>query len=124
MKSAAALIIIAILALPLYGDDPEEVAGSTLPVQAVKPAADEAPVLLGRGRVTLLKEHGQWQLLVDRQTYIVKGMEYSPDPVGRVANESNMWMNDDFNNNGKCDGPYDSWIDKNNNNYQDLDEET
>jgi len=45
-------------------------------------------------------------------------MEYSPDPVGRVAIESNMWMNDDLNHNGKCDGPYDSWVDKNNDGFR------
>jgi beta-glucuronidase len=32
-------------------------------------------------------------------------------------------MNQDSNNNGQCDGPYDSWVDKNRDNFQDTDEE-
>ncbi|MFH1368546.1 MAG: glycoside hydrolase family 2 TIM barrel-domain containing protein [Elusimicrobiota bacterium] len=82
----------------------------------------EPVIIRGRGRVSLVKANGTWQLLVDKQTYIVKGVEYAADPVGRPSGESNMWMNDDFNGNGKCDGPYDSWIDSNGDNYQDLDE--
>ena len=32
------------------------------------------------------------------------------------------WMKDDFNHNGKIDGPYDAFVDKNKNNIQDKDE--
>jgi hypothetical protein len=76
----------------------------------------------GGGRVTLVKTNGDWQLLVDKETYLIKGMEYSVDVVGRAAHESNLWMKDDFNGNGRCDGPYDSWVDANRNNIQDKKE--
>lgn len=82
----------------------------------------EQPEIRGNGKVTLVKARGCWQLLVDKQAYLVKGIEYSVDPVGRGVADSNLWMKDDFNGNGRCDGPYDSWVDRNGNNRQDKDE--
>jgi beta-glucuronidase len=79
----------------------------------------------GSGAVHLAQyEDGSWQLVVDGEPYIVKGMEYSPDPIGLSPEESNEWMCQDINKNGTCDGPYDSWIDRNRDNFQDVDEET
>jgi beta-glucuronidase len=78
----------------------------------------------GTGKVHLVQyEDGSWQLIVDSHPYVVKGMEYSPDPVGSSPEESNEWMCQDLNNNGRADGPYDAWVDKNRDNFQDADED-
>lgn len=87
-------------------------------------AADETPVVRGAGKVSLVKSDGAWQLLVDRRIYIVKGIEYGADPIGKRREGSNSWMDGDLNGNGRRDGPYDSWIDANRNNFQDADEQT
>jgi len=77
----------------------------------------------GNGKVCLKKyQNGQWQLFVDNKPYFIKGVVYEPVIVGQRLTESNMWMNYDFNSNGKNDTAYDSWVDKNNNNIQDADE--
>lgn len=83
---------------------------------------------LGSGDVQLVRfENGHWQLRVNGEPYIVKGIAYAPTPVGRSPNDdgydiNNAWMTADLNQNGKADGPYDAWIDKNKNNIQDTDE--
>ncbi|MCL2390354.1 MAG: hypothetical protein FWC88_02895, partial [Endomicrobia bacterium] len=66
-------------------------------------------------------EEGSWKLTVNGRDYFVKGMEYSPDTVGRTP-ELNDWMWSDINNNGRIDGPYDSWIDTDRDNYRSPDE--
>ncbi len=79
----------------------------------------------GDGKVDLVKyENGQWQLRVEGKPYIVKGMAYSPSKIGQSPDEGTLddWMLADYNDNGKIDGPYDSWVDKNFNNIQDSDE--
>jgi len=83
---------------------------------------------VGTGSAKLVQfENHHWQLLVDGKPYMVKGMAYAPTPVGKSPNDgdydpNNSWMNSDLNHNGKIDGPYDSWVDKNRNNKQDADE--
>jgi len=79
----------------------------------------------GWGRVRLAQyEGGDWQLLVDEKPYIIKGITYTPTKVGQSPDDGSVtnWMEYDFNNNGKCDGPYDAFVDKNGNNIQDADE--
>ena len=79
----------------------------------------------GDGKVDLVKyENGQWQLRVEGRLYTVKGMAYSPSKIGQSPDEGTLddWMLADYNDNGKIDGPYDSWVDKNFNNIQDPDE--
>ena len=80
---------------------------------------------LGKGTVHLLQyETGDWQLTVDAKPYIIKGITYAPTKVGQSPDDKTMtnWMYDDFNKNGKIDGPYDTFVDKNHNNIQDKDE--
>jgi len=80
---------------------------------------------LGKGKVHLLQyETGDWQLMVDGKPFIVKGITYAPTKVGQSPDEKTQtdWMEDDFNQNGKIDGPYDTFVDKNKNNIQDKDE--
>jgi len=80
---------------------------------------------VGDGEIRLVQyENDHWQLLVDDKPYIIKGITYSPTKVGQSPDEGTLgnWMEEDFNQNGKIDGPYDSFIDKNRNNIQDEDE--
>ncbi|MDD4980048.1 MAG: glycoside hydrolase family 2 TIM barrel-domain containing protein [Candidatus Omnitrophica bacterium] len=80
---------------------------------------------LGEGKVHLVQyENGDWQLMVNNKPYIIKGITYAPTKVGESPDEGTMtnWMEDDFNQNGKIDGPYDAFVDKNRNNLQDANE--
>jgi len=80
---------------------------------------------LGKGKVHLVQyQTGDWQLMVNNKPYVIKGITYSPTKVGQSPDEATQtnWMEDDFNYNGKIDGPYDSFVDKNRNNKQDGNE--
>ena len=57
----------------------------------------------------------------------IRGITYNVAPVGKSPDNGTLvvhrdWMIADENKNGKIDGPYDSWVDKNRNNRQDPDE--
>jgi len=81
--------------------------------------------IIGDGKVRLLQyQNGDWQLQVQGQPYIIRGITYAPTKVGQSPDEGTLgnWMFEDFNNNGKADGPYDAFVDKNRNNLQDEDE--
>ncbi len=91
---------------------------------------------LGEGSVEAVQfENGHWQLRVDGKPFMVKAVAYSPTPVGSSPHENDKigkdpkqhynldsWQTTDLDNNGKIDGPFDSWVDKNKNNQQDPDE--
>ncbi|MDO8603117.1 MAG: glycoside hydrolase family 2 TIM barrel-domain containing protein [Candidatus Omnitrophota bacterium] len=80
---------------------------------------------IGDGKVDLVKyENNHWQLRVEGKPYIIKGVAYSPSKIGQSPDEGTLedWMQADYNKNGKIDGPYDTWVDKNLNNTQDSDE--
>ena len=80
---------------------------------------------LGKGKVHLLQyETGDWQLIVEQKPYIIKGITYAPTKVGQSPDNNTLgnWMDEDSNHNGKIDGPYDAFVDKNRNNLQDKDE--
>ncbi len=80
---------------------------------------------VGHGKVRLVQyKDDSWQLLVDDKPYIIKGITYAPTKVGQSPDEGTLgnWMEEDFNKNGKIDGPYDAFVDKNKNNIQDADE--
>jgi len=80
---------------------------------------------IGDGRVDIVKyENGHWQLRVEGKPYIIKGIAYSPTKIGQSPDSGTLqdWMQEDENNNGRADGPYDSWVDKNWNNVQDSNE--
>ena len=80
---------------------------------------------LGKGKVHLVQyETGDWQLLVDNKPYIIQGITYAPTKVGQSPDEGTLgnWMEEDFNHNGRIDGPYDAFVDKNRNNLQDINE--
>jgi len=82
---------------------------------------------LGKGKVHLVQyENGHWQLIVDKKPYIIKGITYAPTKVGQSPDKGTLafWMEEDSNENGIIDGPYEAWVDKNKNNKQDKDEPT
>lgn len=88
-------------------------------------AAEQKQILQerGKGKVRLIQNiNGHWQLLLDGRHYFIKGIVYEPVKVGDRLNASNMWMNYDFNHNGKPDTAYDAWVDINGNNKQDKNE--
>ena len=92
-----------------------------------KPSAESLSIKrrLGKGKVHCIQyETGEWQLLVDDKPYVIKAVTYAPTKVGQSPQEGTMgnWMTEDFNRNGKPDGPYDAFVDKNGNNKQDPDE--
>ncbi|MCX5707241.1 MAG: tetratricopeptide repeat protein [Candidatus Omnitrophica bacterium] len=98
-------------------------------LEKIKPKPDTSLLSIkrrsGKGKVyTVQYETGDWQLMVEGKPYIIKGVTYSPTKVGQSPDEGTQtnWAEDDFNNNQKIDGPYDSFIDKNRNNIQDSDE--
>ncbi len=84
---------------------------------------------IGKKSIKLVQyKNKHWQLLVNSKPYIIKGIAYSPCKVGLspdagTYNVQRDWMFDDYNKNGKVDGPYDAWVDKNRNNEQDKDEQ-
>ena len=80
---------------------------------------------LGKGKVHLIQyETGDWELIVDNNPYVIKGVTYAPTKVGQSPDDGTLtsWMEDDFNHNAKIDGPYDAFVDRNRNNIQDRDE--
>ncbi len=68
---------------------------------------------LGKGKVHLIQyETGDWELIADNKPYVIKGITYAPTRVGESPDDGTMtnWMEDDFNHNGKIDGPYDAFV--------------
>ncbi|MFA5114771.1 MAG: glycoside hydrolase family 2 TIM barrel-domain containing protein [Candidatus Omnitrophota bacterium] len=99
------------------------------PLEKPKPKPNPEPLgikkRLGEGKVHLVQyESGDWQLLVDGKPYIIKGITYTPTKIGQSPDEGTLgnWMYEDFNRNGKIDGPYDSFVDANNNSAHDKNE--
>ncbi len=102
------------------------------PEEVIPPKADLSKLKViktaGGEHVKLVEyENGHWQLLVDGKPFPMKAMAYSPNKVGLSPDNGSLnvqtdWMTADFNKNGKVDGPYDAYVDKNKNNKQDPDE--
>jgi beta-glucuronidase len=83
--------------------------------------------VIGKGNIKLVQfRNNHWQLQVDGKPYVIKAVTYSPTKVCQSPDNGTLqnWMEEDNNQNGKADGPYDSWVDKNLNNIQDADEPT
>ncbi len=93
----------------------------------VKPPAESVGIKrkIGSGKAHLVQyNNDDWQLIVEDKPYIIKGITYAPTKVGQSPDDGTLrnWMEEDLNKNGKIDGPYDSFVDKNRNNIQDADE--
>lgn len=96
-------------------------------VAKIKPTAESVGIKrkVGSGKVHLVQYNNDgWQLIVQDEPYIIKGITYAPTKVGQSPDDGTLlnWMEEDLNKNGKIDGPYDSFVDKNRNNIQDEDE--
>jgi hypothetical protein len=80
--------------------------------------------LAGAAEVKVHKTSSGWQLIVDGQPYIVRGVAYTPTPVGEEPSQGNWqdWMIRDEDGDGKIDAPYQSWVDKNHNHKRDANE--
>ena len=81
--------------------------------------------IIGDGKVRLMQyQNGDWQLQMQAQPYIIKGITYAPVKVGQSPDEGTLgnWMFEDFDHNNKIDGPYDAFVDENRNNQKDPDE--
>jgi beta-glucuronidase len=84
-----------------------------------------AEKIIGDGRVRLVQfQNGDWQLQLEGRPYIIKGVTYAPVKVGQSPDDGTLgnWMFEDFDNNNKVDGPFDAFVDSNENNLQDEDE--
>src|SRR3989338_2963691 len=71
---------------------------------------------VGAGKVKLAQyQDSSWQLLVDGEPFVVKAVTYAPTKRGQSPDEGTLgnWMREDFNQNGKIDGPYDSYLEDN-----------
>jgi len=80
---------------------------------------------IGEGRIKLIQyQNGHWQMFVDGKPFTVKAVTYSPTKIGQSPDFGTLgnWMEEDFNKNGRMDGPYDAFVDKNGNNIQDANE--
>jgi len=80
---------------------------------------------LGEGKVRFVQyADGDWELLVDGRPYVIKGITYAVVKVGQSPDDGSLksWMEYDYDGNGRCDGPYDAFIDSNLNNKQDRNE--
>ena len=68
---------------------------------------------IGQGNVRLAQyQDGSWELLVDGKPWTVKAVTYAPTKIGQSPDEGTLgnWMFEDFNQNGRIDGPYDSYL--------------
>jgi len=80
---------------------------------------------LGKGKIQLVQyQNGHWQFQVNGEPFKIKAITYTPTKVGQSPDKGTLvsWMYEDSDNNGRADGPYDSWVDANGNNQQDPDE--
>jgi beta-glucuronidase len=84
------------------------------------------PVRSLGGEKTRLSQYanGHWRMFVDGKPFIIKGITYVPTKVGESPDDGTLvnWMAQDTNKDGIPDAPYQSFVDKNNNNEQDPDE--
>lgn len=100
------------------------------PGKAAKPATVEKSTVTaqrGKGKVQLKRySDGAWRMSVEDKPFMVKAVLYEPTTIGDSPHDFTLrnWQRVDDNKNGKADGPYDAWVDKNRNDRQDPDEPT
>jgi beta-glucuronidase len=81
-----------------------------------------------KGSVQLVQySNDHWQLMVNRKPYLIRGVAFSPTPIGRSPDTDGYqphadWMLSDANENGHNDMAYDSWVDVNQNNIKERNE--
>lgn len=80
---------------------------------------------LGKGKVHLVQyETGDWELIVGKKPYVIKGVTYAPTKIGQSPDIQTLgnWMDEDFDVNGIIDAPYEAFVDRNGNNKKDKNE--
>lgn len=85
--------------------------------------------IAGAGKVKLVQyNNGHFRLMLDDKPYVVRGMTYGPNKVGLTPeaglDNNSAWTHDDYDNNGRVDGPFDAWVDANRNDKRDKKEKT
>ncbi|MDR2427270.1 MAG: hypothetical protein LBD46_08870 [Endomicrobium sp.] len=86
--------------------------------------------IVGSGRVKLIQyNNDNFRLMVDDKPYVVKAISYAPNKIGLYPgvagfNNNKDWSYDDYDKNGKIDGPYDAWVDANRNEKRDKNEKS
>ena len=84
------------------------------------PRSNEVLRTRGTGKVKLVEYSGhRWGMTVDGRPYLIKGMCYGVTKVGQSPDLQNMVGFTDLD---EPSGIFDSWVDKNKNNAQDVDE--
>ncbi len=84
---------------------------------------------IGGDKVSIVKyDNGSWQLQVNGEPKLIKGITYQPIKVGKSPDNGTAvvhrdWMLDDHNDSGFIDGPYEAWVDRRRNNRKDPDDE-
>ncbi|MFA5976416.1 MAG: glycoside hydrolase family 2 TIM barrel-domain containing protein [Elusimicrobiota bacterium] len=108
--------------------------GQLVPVRkwkdpSVKNISKLAVIKTVGGPRTQLRQYANhhWQFFVDGKPFVIRGITYSLTPVGLSPDfgtwdVSKDWQLIDTNHNGLNDGFFESYIDKNGNGQQDLDE--
>lgn len=94
------------------------VAKGAHPVERIQ--VSELPIQrqLGKGKVRLTQhQNGHWQLVVNKDPFIVRGITYSISPIGKSPDNGSIvvhrdWMLSDENKNGVIDAPFESWVGK------------
>ncbi len=97
----------------------KELANKGAEIENPKVALGEEVRSLGKGPVRFAKyANGHWQLLVNDKPYLIKGITYSPTPVGQSPDKGTLrnWMDIEPN------PAFTAWMDKNKNNKQDPNE--
>lgn len=82
----------------------------------------------GEGKVKLIQyNNDHFRLTVEGIPYTVKGITYGPNKIGLSPetglDNNSAWTRDDYDKNGKADGPFDAWVDADRNGKQDKDEQ-
>ncbi len=99
---------------------------SELQIKPVDLSEQKVIKKVGGPKVELVQyENRHWQMKVDGEPIIVKSIAYTPTVIGQSPDKGTLkdWTFEDHNGNGKIDGPYDAWVDKNQNNRRDAGEE-
>jgi hypothetical protein len=79
----------------------------------------------GTGQARIVKyENGDWQFLLKGKPAMVQAITYSPSRVGESPHKGTLadWTKQDTDSNGIVDAPFEAWVDKNRNNFQDENE--
>lgn len=66
-------------------------------------------------------ESGDWELFIKGKPFVVQGVTYAPTRIGESPDNGSLqnWSTQDLDKDGRIEGPYQAWVDRNRNNQQD-----